>query len=454
LYQPGWQALSQSLEGILMSSDIISQPEEQANDLLRQARQLYERDDLAGSFLLSKMHWLNFPEDLCAVQLLCEIMRKNGKKELYRHLRILGQSQKELLSNAQSLFEAGYHFIEEREPELAAMLLSRCRQLAPQQTVVRYELGFALMQMRRFQEAILEFEFLAEQDCDFDTGLNLTVCHSLTRNLQRARELYKQLEKMARSQEEKRELALRNWVIRRLEKYETHKHLSVRDWVYALYGAVLLSDTTPKDLSGKPRTMAADYPGVATTLLILHGLLKELGLRYDVVEYYSPLSRPLAEALATLMEIPVEHYRGPDRKETALLVMAWASDIIGPHKAFVNHSPRRTLFAYGLTTMAQLPVTPDIIGCLAEECAMPWSDQLEESSETEPQPGKPHPLNQVQEAALNQILAKIADLESNPQIIQQVEDLHAYYSSKRELLLLDNAKSFPERPEYTAEIPF
>jgi hypothetical protein len=61
LYQPGWQALSQSLEGILMSSDIISQPEEQANDLLRQARQLYERDDLAGSFLLSKMHWLNFP---------------------------------------------------------------------------------------------------------------------------------------------------------------------------------------------------------------------------------------------------------------------------------------------------------------------------------------------------------------------------------------------------------
>lgn len=446
-----WQASAHS-EGELMSED-STQAEEKNGSLLQQARDLFDKADLAGSFLLSKEHWLSYPDDVCAVQLLSEIMRKNGKKELFKQLKLLGQSQEHLLTNAQCLFEAGYQFIEEREPELAIMLLERCAKLTPQQPVVRYELGFALMQVRRFEDAIEEFEALLDHYYDFDTRLNLTVCHSLTRNLDRARELACELEKLVGNQEEKKELALRKWVIKRLEKFDPKHVLEIRDWVYSLYGSVLLSDTTPKDLSGKPRSIAADYPGVASTLLVLQGFLKEFGLNYDVIEYYSPLSRPLAEALATILDLPVESYRGPDRKESALLVMAWASDIIGPHKAFVPHSPRRTIFAYGLTTMAQLPVTPDIIGCLASECQMPWAKELEEVDEEESR-NKQHPMNKVQEKAANEILQKVSNLESNPQIIKQVEDLHAYYSPKKEFLVLDNAKVFTERPEYTAEIPF
>lgn len=441
----------------MLEEDFGSTQQEQALSLLDQARQLLESKDLVGSFLLSKTHWLSFPEDLEAVRLLCEIMRKNGKKELFKHLKTLGESKEELLNNAQSLFEAGYHFIEEREPELAVMLLSRCSELLPEHDVIAYELGFALMQLRRFQEAITHFERVLERDGnDFDTRLNLTVCHSLTRNLERASCFVADLEKLAKNDEEKRELSHRRWVIKRLEKFDSRHHLTVRDWVYALYGAVLLSDTTPKDTEGKPRSIAADYPGLATTLAILRGLLSELGLRYDVIEYYSPLSRPLAEALATIMELNAEPYRGPDRTETALLVMAWASDIIGPHKTFVPHSKRRTIFAYGLSSAAQLPVTPDIIGCLACECAMPWAAALDEymkDDKVSPK-GAPHPMNKIQEAALGEILAKLADLESNPEIIKQVEDLHIYYSARKEYLLLENAESFPERPEYTAEIPF
>lgn len=440
-----------------MSNDAATQNDELKNgSLLEQARELFEREDLAGSFLLSKEHWLSCPDDVGAVQLLCEIMKKNGKKELHSHLKVLAQSQDELQTNAQSMFEAAYQFIDEREPELAVMLLGRCSKLAPQQTVIRYELGFALMQLRRFAEAIEEFEILLQHEDDFDTRLNLTVCYSLTRNLDRARQLAGELAKLASNQEEKKELALRKWVIKRLEKFEASQHLNIRDWVYSLYGSVLLSDTTPKDLSGKPRNLAADYPGVASTLLVLNGFVKELGLRYDVVEYYSPLSRPLAEALAVIMDLNAEPYRGPGRKETALLVMAWASDIIGPHKTFVPHSPRRTLFAYGLTTLAQLPVTPDVIGCLASECVMPWAQQLDDldPDDRDTGSGKQHPMNQIQEQATNQILACVSDLESNPHLIKQVEDLHGYYNTRRALLVLDNSSSFPERPEYTAEIPF
>ncbi len=442
-----------------MSNDAAAQSDEQKNSsLIEQARHLFERADLVGSFLLSKAHWLVHPEDLCAVKLLSEIMKKNGKSDLHKHLKTLSQSQEHLLNNSQALFETGYQFIEEREPELAVMLLERCLKLEPEQTVVRYELGFALMQLRRFQDAIREFEHLlnAHDGDDFDTKLNLTVCHSLTRNLPRAKALVKELEKLASNQEEKKEIALRNWVIKRLEKFQPKQQLEIRDWVYSLYGSVLLSETTPKDLNGKPRSLAADYPGVASTLIILHGLIKELGLEFHVIEYYSPLSRPLAEALARMMDISAESYGGPDRKENALLVMAWASDIIGPHKTFVPHSPRRTIFAYGLSTLAALPVTPDIIGCLASECEMPWAKQLEElepDDEKRP-PGTVHPMNKIQEEAMNEILAKFTDLESNPLIIEQVEQLHAYYTPRKEFMVLNNSKIFPERPEYTAEIPF
>lgn len=430
--------------------------EDNGMDLLAQAKQLLERKDLAGSYLLSKEHWLNNPDDISAVEIISEVMRRNGKKELYKNLKSLCRSKDEMSTNAQSLFEAGYQFIEEREPELAVMLLKRCVGLMPDQPMVRYELGFGLMQLRLFNEAIEHFEHLVHIEDDFDTRLNLTVCHSLTRNITRAKELLCELEKKAANHEEKKELNLRKCVIKRLERFDSSHNLAFRDWTYSLYGAVLLSETTPKDLNGKPRSHAADYASVASTLLLLRGLLGELGIEFDVIEYYSPLSRPLAEAFARLLDVAAEPYKGPDRQERALLMMAWASDIIGPHKTFVTQTPRRTLFAYGLTTLAQLPVTPDIIGCMALECSMPWGQELDDLDPDEAARSKSaiHPMNLIQQRATEEILRRASDLESNPEIIKQVELLCAYYHTKRELIVLCNSHKFPERAEYTAEIPY
>lgn len=437
-----------------MSENSATKSEEQnsALDLLEQAKQLLDSQDLVGCFLLSKEYWLNNPFEIKAVGLLCEVMRRNGKKDLYKNLRTLSDRQ-ELEHNAQCIFEAGYQFIEEREPELAAMLLRRCVTMLPEHPMVRYELGFALMQLRLFEEASEHFEHLLLCEDDFDTRLNLTVCHSLTRNLRRAKELIGELEKQASNTEEMKELELRKCVIKRLEKYDKAHKLAFRDWVYALYGSVLLSDTAPKDLSGKPRNSASDYNAVATTLLLLRGLLEELGVEYDVIEYYSPLSRPLAEAFARLLDISAESYKGPDRQERALLMMAWASDIIGPHKSFVQHSARRGVFAYGLTTAAQLPVTPDIIGCLALECSMPWAAELEEYEGGPDEKTGIHPMNVIQQRATEAILERASALESNPEIIRQAEILSSFYRMRREMLVLSNHGSFPERPEYTAEIP-
>ena len=156
------------------------------------------------------------------------------------------------------------------------------------------------------------------------------------------------------------------------------------------------------------------------------------------------------------MGIKAQPYGGTAQKQKALLVMCRASDIIGPHKSFVQHSPCRTLFAYSLPVRTQLPVTPDIIGCLFSQCLMPWAQELDNHFKDlkEEQKTKQHPLNQIQEKATREILSSVESLQSNNLIKKRIEDLHDYYNLKKPLLVLDNACSFPERPEYTAEIPF
>ncbi|MBY0358967.1 MAG: tetratricopeptide repeat protein [Candidatus Obscuribacterales bacterium] len=426
------------------------------SDLLQQATDLLQQKDFAGSFLLAKEHWLQTPDDRQGAKLLSEIMKKTGRDELASYLQKLSADEESFCSNVQLLFETGYKLIDEREPELAQMLLHRCLEMAPEEAVIRYELGFALMQLRRFAEAIPHFEELQQKEKDFDTSLNLAVCHSLLRNLERAEELLKQLEPTAKSEEEQKELALRRWVIKRLSRFEAKHAMSIRDWVYSLYGSVILSDTTPKDLTGKPRAVAADYHGIASSLLILKGFLELFGNEFEVVEYYSPMSRPLAEALAYLLNVPAQSYQGPDRKERSLLMMAWASDIIGPHQAFIGHNPRRSIFAYGLTTLNQLPVTPDIIGCLAGECQMPWAEELDKAElKTDAKGDLPptHPINQVQARAADRIIAHISNMESNTEIINHVEYLVNYYDPRRKFIVYGNADTFAERPEYTSEIP-
>lgn len=421
--------------------------------LLEQARALMHDSDSSGAFVLVREHWLANPGDLAAVRLLSEILMRSGRKDLFELLDRLSKNEYTLENDSHTLFETAYKFIDSREPELAVMLLTRCVNLHPEERMIRYELGFALMQMRRFLEAVPHFEYLAGIEEDFDTWLNLTVCHSIGRNFARARDGLNRLERLKSNDDEEREVALRRWVLKRMEKFEAPTP-GVRDWVFSLYGAMLLSETSPRDLAGKPMNIATDYMGVATTLLVLRGLFAETGTEFDVIEYYNPLSRPLAEALARMMDLPAAPYGGPDRTERCLLTMAWASDIMGPHKAFANNKSSRSIFAYGLTTLTQLPVTPDIIGCMARECAMPWASQLENRPDVPAENiSGQHPLNEIQASAVDKILENAANLECQPELIARVEDLAKYYGPRKEMLVFRNCEHFPVRPEYTAEIP-
>jgi len=73
-------------------------------------------------------------------------------------------------------------------------------------------------------------------------------------------------------------------------------------------------DTTQEDLAQG----ALSYKDVAWTLLVLEKLLLHLGYEFDVIEFYSAVSRPLAEAMSHFNRIAGAQFSAARRAKTGL----------------------------------------------------------------------------------------------------------------------------------------
>ncbi len=447
-----------------------------------QARELLTSGEKARALALSRNHWLKHPSDAEPAKLLSELMKSEGQDELASYLSAIATTGSGTSKDVQNLFEAGFKLLDVREPHLAAMLLRRAAELRPDEAVIAYELGFALMTIRRFTEAIPHLERASGETRDFDTWLNLSVCYTLTRNLEKAKNMLGTMSEMASNEDEHAELVHRKGVLKRLERLSKRTELTSRDWLYILYGSMLLGKGEPtgkaslvldapglrqapggkseddktifKDATAGTAAGTIDYKEIAKTLLVLKQVFYALGVDIEIIEYYSLLSKPLAEALGRIMDLPVDIYKGPDRVDKALLVMAWASNIIGPHKTFIPTSPKRILFAYGLTASASLPLTPDIIAMIADYCRMPWASTSEENADEFADAANLDLPDEKLVVVVETILQEVARLESLPDTILLSQEIAGYYDSKRDLLVLGNSDTFPNRAQYTAEIPF
>lgn len=418
---------------------------------LKKAEQLLMDGALEQSLSVIRTYWLENPEDGKAATLLAEVMKEGGRLELAKKLETLGMrlapSENGLKPGPQELFEAGFGLIDIRQHELAVMLLNRCAQLLQGEPTVNYELGFALMSLRRFQEAIPHFEYVAAKAPDFDTLLNLSACYTLTRHPQEVKGILQKIESLKLDTEQSLELTHRKLVLRRLESMADKPQMNSRDWVFVLYGSILLRQAT------RSQIIKEDPASIGSMLALLKGLLDGLYVDFEVVEFYGSQSRPLARALAELLEIPFDSYKGPDRAEKALLTMTWASDIIGPHKSFANTEERRSLFCYSLTWDEPLPLVPEIVGCLGYDEPMPWRNQNSSIATADSvSVFDEQEFDNVVESSYKSILYNARDLEGDPSMIHSVQEAVDYYTDKTSLLMLGNSSIFPYRSEYTAEL--
>jgi tetratricopeptide (TPR) repeat protein len=414
---------------------------------------LHEKDYERALIQLQRA-WLAKPGDGKTVCLLAELMKELDQAELAELMQNLSLSMEAGNADPQLHFEVGFRLIDLRLFELAAMNLERSAEAFPKESVIHYELGYALMSSRRFEQAISSFERARSGGDDFDTLLNLAVCNVCLRRSERAKDLLKSMPAMCEEDEQRREMERLNMVIKRLDRFADKKQLSVRDWMFIQYGSVLLRQSPDKDSGGRFAQVLNDYSDLALVCLSLLATLQTLEVQIDEVEYYSHVSKPLAETLGELLGVPVNLYRGPALEGRALLVMAWAGDIVGPHKSFMANDPQRVLFAYGLSTLEPLPVTPDIVGLLAESSAMPWDEQwtIERHQSGQSRQVEHKPAAKTSEDAVKRLAKLSRDLESDPDMIRTLEEIVNYFLDKSSQLVLDNSSVFPERPPYTAEV--
>jgi len=186
---------------------------------LQRAEQLMAARDYPQALTTLREHWLANPRDRKAVHMFSRLMKALGKTELSGSLYKLAESDQALEEDVQNLFEAGFKLIDEHELQLAVMLLERCATKMPRESVINYELGFALMSLHRFGAAVQYFERSIEVNPDFDSKLNLCVCHTMERNVVKAHELLKQLDSLASNDEERDEVAHRRMVLKRLDLF-------------------------------------------------------------------------------------------------------------------------------------------------------------------------------------------------------------------------------------------
>jgi tetratricopeptide (TPR) repeat protein len=423
--------------------------QESETTLLDQAKILFGEKEYEQSYIALHEYWLKDIEDAKAVGLFADLMQAMEKPELSEKAKTLCQSLGSDEASAEQFFDLGFILIDERQFDLASLLLQKCVQLVPDDPTINYELGYALMNLKQFDQALSHFEKAAVNS--FDCKLNIAVCLTMLRDLDKAKVKVDELALIAREEEEKQEVAQQKMIIKRLSEFSKGNELSVRDWLYALYGSVGLNNQNAQDENG-----VLPYGEIARTLVTLVGLMSELGESFAAIEFYNLYAKPLAEALGELMGLPVQSFQGAQRSDRALCVIAWASEIVGPHQSFIDHDDKRTLFAYGLSASDPLPLTPELVANVSNVCIMPWDERFAaQFFDYGVSPNLDDITTRLQEdpQAAADIVNEARKIETRAEILQVIDSLVKYYKVKRPNLIFGNHENFSKRSPYTAEIP-
>jgi tetratricopeptide (TPR) repeat protein len=395
---------------------------------LSKAQSCFQEKKYDACFFHLKDYWLKNFHDVQAVKLFSELMTALEHKDLSKSFAALCTQDDKVTDDPRLLFEAGYRLIDTRQYELAGLVLKECAQIVPDDAALNYELGFVLMLQKKFSEAIPYLERSFAHEMTFDTALNLSACFALCRRMNDARGLLARMVSLAETDEEKAAVAEQENTLKRLEHFAGQADLDSRDWVYTLYGAVLLDE---ENTSSK----LEDHVSIARILILLKEFLKQT-LDLTAIEYFNLKARPIAECLAKMLNLTVQSYKGPGQPGKVLTVIANGDDLIGPHRSFLSIGDERGLFIYSLG-MEPLPLISELAGKVPD-VLLPWDNDKE--------------LTDFK-ANAEKLLQSVSSLEKDEDLKAQASRLSSYYQKKESLLLWRNGRIYPERPQYTAEMP-
>ncbi len=274
-------------------------------------------------------------------------------------------------------FNLGYVLVELERYDEALAAFHRCLVMASDDAATHFELGLIYLTRGEYNEALKHLQLPLQsypEDWEVHNLLGRTLLGlrrydeavaALGRALLLAGTPYAQAEVIDN--------------LNTVERHREFRHLNtVKDQLYAQEGVIYLGSATDDGLQvSEAQSYHFTYPAVATTLQRLIALSKSSGWRFSAVVAADTLARPLAEALAGLLDLPVRTAEQLLEADHALLVFAVAREADLLLLTLERLPCVATAFCLGLNWLRHSRIMPDLVGIAAREhCSVPWEAEL------------------------------------------------------------------------------
>ncbi len=282
-----------------------------------------------------------------------------------------------LVGDFLAYFNLGYILVELEHYDEALDTFSHCLGLDPNDSATHFEIGLIHYACGDYGAALSHLQMpLSSYPSDWEIH-NLTgKCYLGMRSYDEAMSAFGRALLLTNSPQVQVEL-LDN--INTVERYREFRSLTtVKDQLYAQEGVIYLGSAHDDGLNVQEvHDFHFTYPDVSITLQRLIALIKSSRWSFTAIVCGDTLTRPLAGALAHLMEIPQRSVDQlvPDDRALLLIAVAHEAELLLLTLERIPCSA--TAFCLGLNWLRHSKALPDLIGIAAHgACSVPWEIEL------------------------------------------------------------------------------
>lgn len=287
--------------------------------------------------------------------------------------RVVANLEDDFLSH----FNLGYVLLELKRYDEALDVFGHCLELAPEDPATHYEIGCIRYARGEYEAAIEELKRpLARYPDDWEVHNLIGRCDLRLGRYDEALAAFSRALRVATR------LSSQADVIRSMQMVERYREFdslaSAKDRLYADEGVVCLGSAQDDGLQlEESQDYHFTYPDIGATVQRFVAVCQGCGWRFSSVVALDRLARPLASALAALLDVPQREADDVQAGELPLLVMAIGREAELLELAIERIPGELVTFCLGLNWLRHRQLLPDITGVIVRgACSVPWEAEL------------------------------------------------------------------------------
>ena len=315
-------------------------------------------------------------------------------------------------------FNLGYVLVELERFEEALNAFQQCLNLQPNDSATHLEIGYIHFSRGNFDQALDHLQHpLRTYPEDWIVHNLIGKCYLGMRQFEEAMGSFGQAFMVAHTPDAQAELFDNITTVQRHREFRQLN--TVKDHLYAHDGVVYLGSAQDDGLHvAEVQDYHFTYPDVGTTLQRLIALYQSSRWDFSAIVSVDSLSRPVAETLSRLLQIPLRPVDDLTPNDRALLVVGVAHESEILTLTIERIACSMTAFCLGLNWTRHSRLLPDLIGIVAHgACSVPWESELRRLRSD----GAPaEQINRCISEATAQIVAAVRDTPVDTNLPRQI----------------------------------